>query len=160
MNKYEILFILENDLADDSKIAIIDKLVDIVNNAGGEVVLLDKWGTKRFAYEINHKRDGYYFLMNIESNPEVPLEINRQVSITEGIVRCMVVKKDKFADLKIKKAKVASKSDDDESVAEPVAEPVAETVVETPVAPILEETIVEAPATEEAKLETIQTVSE
>jgi len=104
MNKYEILYILDNDLTDDVKAKTVDKFTQVVEQMNGKIVLLDKWGTKRFAYEINKKNEGYYFLMNIEANPEVPLEIERQVSITEGVIRCMILKKDEFAKKIVKRA--------------------------------------------------------
>lgn len=106
MNKYEILYILDNGLTDENKQKIVDKFAQIVEQMGSTIVNLDKWGTRRFAYEINHKTEGYYFLMNIEANPNVPLEVERQVKITEGVIRCMIIKKDEF---KLKKVKREAK---------------------------------------------------
>jgi small subunit ribosomal protein S6 len=104
MNKYEILYILDNSLTDDAKAKMIEKFVQVVEQMNGKIVDLDKWGTKKLAYEINKKTEGYYFLMNIEADAVVPLEIERQVSITEGVYRCMIIKKDEFAVKKVKRA--------------------------------------------------------
>lgn len=103
MNKYEILYILDNSLTDDNKAKIVDKFTGVIEQMKGQIVNLDKWGTKKFAYLIDHKSEGYYFLMNIEADATVPLEIERQVSITEGVIRCMIIKKDEF---KVKKVRV------------------------------------------------------
>lgn len=117
MNKYEILFILDNSLTDENKLKLIDKFTQVVESRNGVIVTLDKWGVKKYAYEINHKSEGYYFLMNIESDPSVPLEIERLVNITESVVRFMVIKKDEF---NIKKVKRAPKVDKPSEVLKPV----------------------------------------
>ena len=53
----------------------------------------DKWGKKTLAYPINYKTEGYYVLMNFESAPEFPEELERVFRITESIMRYMVVRK-------------------------------------------------------------------
>lgn len=93
MNKYEVLYILKNDVADEVKQAIVDKLSEVVTSSGGTVESVDKWGTKRFAYPIDYQNDGYYVLMNFEANAEVPAELERQIRITDEAIRCMVVRK-------------------------------------------------------------------
>ena len=60
MNKYELLYIIDNDLSEDEKQAVIDRLSAVVTTAGGEVVSLDKWGTRKYAYDIKFKSEGYY----------------------------------------------------------------------------------------------------
>ena len=47
MNKYELLYIIDNDLSEEAKQAVIDRLSAVVTSAGGEVVSLDKWGTRK-----------------------------------------------------------------------------------------------------------------
>ena len=114
MNKYEILYILDNSLTDDQKAKIVDKFVAVVEQRKGTIVNLDKWGAKKFAYEIEHKTEGYYFLMNIEADATVPLELERQVTITEGVIRCMIIKKDEFKQKKVRAARPEVKLDKDE----------------------------------------------
>ena len=47
-------------------------------------------GKRRLAYLINDKPEGYYVLMNIESKPELPAELDRVFKITEGIMRSLI----------------------------------------------------------------------
>lgn len=92
MNKYELLYIIDNDLTEDAKQAIIDKISEVITSKG-TVDSLEKWGTKKFAYPINYKTEGYYVLVNFTAEPSVPADINRLFNITDGAVRCMIVRK-------------------------------------------------------------------
>ncbi len=93
MTKYEILYIINQDTTEEAKQIVVDKLESIVTNNGGTVESTDKWGTKKFAYPINYKTEGYYVLMNFEANEEVPALLDRQIVITEDVNRCMIIKK-------------------------------------------------------------------
>ncbi|MEG1508961.1 MAG: 30S ribosomal protein S6 [Clostridia bacterium] len=93
MNKYEVLYIIENDLTDEQKQAVVNKFQALVTDNGGVVANIDKWGTKRYAYPINDKTEGYYILMNFEAQSSFPKEFERQIRIADETVRCMIIKK-------------------------------------------------------------------
>ena len=92
MNKYEMLYIIENEVSEEKKQAVIDKLSDIVTTSGGAVESIDKWGTRKYAYPIDYKTEGYYVLMNFESDANVPAELDRQIRINDDTVRCMILR--------------------------------------------------------------------
>ena len=93
MNSYELLYILNNELADEAKVAVIEKLNAVVTANGGTVDNVDKWGTKRLAYPINYKSEGYYVLVNFTAPATLPDELERVMRITDAVVRFMIVKK-------------------------------------------------------------------
>ncbi len=93
MNMYELLYIIDNSATDEVKEALVAKFNDLITNNGGTVDNVDKWGTKRLAYPINYKNDGYYVLVNFTAEPTLPLEMERVMGITEGVVRYMILKK-------------------------------------------------------------------
>ena len=93
MNKYELLFIIDNDFADEAKEAVIDRITKVVTDNGGEVESMDKWGTRKYAYPINFKTEGYYVLVNFSAPTTVPAEIERLVRIMDETVRCMIIRK-------------------------------------------------------------------
>lgn len=95
MEKYEVLYILANELDDDAKATTVDKLKAVVEDGAGVVSKIDKWGSRRLAYPINKKNDGYYVLMTFEAAVEVPKELERIMKITDSVVRYMVVRLDK-----------------------------------------------------------------
>lgn len=93
MNNYEILYIMPASLEDATREACIEKYTNLVTESGAEVVSVNKWGVKKFAYPINFKNEGYYVLMTFKSNSELPLEFTRRMNIDENIVRNMISKK-------------------------------------------------------------------
>lgn len=93
MNKYEVLYILDAKIDDAAKDALVEKFKGVVESAGGSVESVDKWGVKKLAYEINFKSEGYYVLMNFTANADLPQELERQMRITDEVMRFIVVKK-------------------------------------------------------------------
>ena len=79
--------------ADEVKAAAADKFSALITDLGGAVSTVDKWGMRKFAYPINYKTEGYYVLMNFESAPEVPAELERQMRNDENVVRFLVTRK-------------------------------------------------------------------
>jgi small subunit ribosomal protein S6 len=92
MNKYEMLYIIAADLADEAKEAIIAKFENAVNNNGGKVEKVDKWGLKKLVYPINYKTEGYYVLLSFESTGALVDELKRIAGITDGVVRRLITK--------------------------------------------------------------------
>ncbi len=93
MNSYELLYIIDNDLSDEGKEAIVNKINAVVTDNGGTVDGIDKWGTRKLAYAINYKTEGYYVLVNFSAPATLPDEVERVLRITDGVIRFMVVKK-------------------------------------------------------------------
>jgi len=93
MDKYEILYIIRCDVEDDRKNAIVEKFENLVGTLGGTVDTLDKWGLKKFAYEIGKQSEGYYVLMNVTCSKDAQAEIDRQMRNDEAILRQMILKK-------------------------------------------------------------------
>lgn len=94
MNNYELLFIIDNSLDDEAKEAVVGKFTAIVTDGGGTVDTVDKWGTKKLAYPINYKTEGYYTLINFHADSAIPAEIERVMKITDAILRFMLIIKD------------------------------------------------------------------
>ena len=86
------MFAVDVTLGEDAVRAIIDKFVNLIkdNATVGEV---NEWGKRKFAYPINYKSEGYYVLVNFESAPDFPAELDRIYNITEGVLRSIVIKK-------------------------------------------------------------------
>ena len=92
MNKYEMLYIIDAGLTDEAKEALIAKFENVVNNNGGKVEKVDKWGIKKLVYPINYKTEGYYVLMSFESTGALVDELKRIAGITDGIMRRLITK--------------------------------------------------------------------
>ena len=92
MAKYEMLYLLNNDLVEEARDAEIAKYEDIVKSMGGAVVSTDKWGTKKTAYPINYKNEAYYVLMTFEAESNVLDELDRVAGIDADVMRRMITK--------------------------------------------------------------------
>ena len=93
MNKYELLLIIKNNASDEEKQAVVDKVENIVTNAGGTVDSTDKWGTRKFAYPIDYMTEGYYVLWTFTAPATVPAELDNLFKVSEDVVRGMTVRK-------------------------------------------------------------------
>lgn len=94
MRDYEVMYIINPELDEEQTTAVLDKFKGIVENNGGEIVKLDKWGKRRLAYEIKRKREGFYVLMNIKGTPEIVHELDRVFKITDEIMKHMILRDD------------------------------------------------------------------
>ena len=86
--KYEVLYILNPALGEEATTALVEKFKAMVE-AEGTLLGIDEWGKRRLAYPINDLTEGYYVLMNMETNPAFPAELERVMKITEGVLRCL-----------------------------------------------------------------------
>lgn len=85
---YEVVYIMDPALGEEAIAAMIEKFKALVETQG-TVAAIDDWGKRRLAYPINDLMEGYYVLMNYESKPEFPAELERVMKITDGVLRCL-----------------------------------------------------------------------
>ena len=90
MKKYEMLYILDNAIDDEAKEAVVAKFENLVKDNGGTVEAIDKWGTKKLAYAIDYKTEGYYVLMTFESETSFVKELDRVAGITASVLRRLI----------------------------------------------------------------------
>ena len=89
--KYEVLYIVDPRKTEEETAAIIEKFKTLIEeNAAIDEV--EDWGKRHLAYEIDYQTEGYYELVKFTAAPEFPAELKRILSITEGILRYIVVK--------------------------------------------------------------------
>ena len=86
--KYEVLYIIDPTQGEEGIAALVEKFKAMVE-AEGTLSNIDEWGKRRLAYEIDDKTEGYYVLMNMETNPAFPAELERVMKITEGVMRVL-----------------------------------------------------------------------
>lgn len=94
MNSYELLYIIKPTVEEEARAALIARFADIVKNDNGEVENIDEWGMRKLAYAIDYISEGYYVLMNFKANADLPAELERNLKISEDVMRFMVVRKE------------------------------------------------------------------
>ncbi len=103
MRAYEAMVIVDARLEEGDIQKAVDRFVTTVSENGGEVSKLDRWGIRRFAYEIGHQNEGYYFVANFKA-PESAIEpLKRTLLIADEFIRGKVVRPDADGEGKEKK---------------------------------------------------------
>ncbi len=92
MRKYEVMVILDSKLEEKTIAPSLDTFLNVIKADGGTVEKVDFWGKRRFSYEINHKTEGYYAVIELISTPEAVAELDRQLSLNEAVVRTKVIR--------------------------------------------------------------------
>jgi small subunit ribosomal protein S6 len=87
MRKYEAMVIVDARLEEGDVQKAVDRFLGAIAEAGGEVTAVDRWGTRRFAYEIDHLNEGYYFVTEFNA-PESAVEpLRRILQISDEYIR-------------------------------------------------------------------------
>ncbi|MGI6148117.1 MAG: 30S ribosomal protein S6 [Firmicutes bacterium] len=94
MREYEIMLIYSSQLDEEALEAAIQRTTDLIANNGGEVEKVDKWGRRRFAYEINDMTEGFYVVIDFKAETGATAEVERILKITEEVVRYLLVRRD------------------------------------------------------------------
>ena len=91
MRQYEVMLILPAE-ADESVVGTaVDRIGKVISDAGGEVGKIDRWGRKRFAYEIDKQAEGYYVVIEFQADPTALSELDRTLLLADEVVRFKVV---------------------------------------------------------------------
>lgn len=90
--EYEMLYIMSPALSTEELAAANERVSALIASVG-TVDEVEAWGRKRLAYEIEDHKEGVYTLIRFSAGPEAPKEVERIMSITEGVLRYLVVRK-------------------------------------------------------------------
>ena len=93
MNEYEILLLLDPDIDEARQSEIVARARELVEKSGGSWDLHDVWGRRRLAYEIGHKTDGTYHLLQLTCEAETLEEVSRVLRIDDGVMRHMATRR-------------------------------------------------------------------
>src|SRR5690606_27103304 len=89
------MFIVDPNVEGDEAVdQHIERFGRLVVDRGGQVTAVDKWGKRRFAYEIKGLHEGYYVVMQFKADDSAVDELSRVMRSTDDIVRHMVARLD------------------------------------------------------------------
>ena len=95
MKKYELAVAINGKLEENDKNAVLDKVKALIERFNGSITAVDDWGRKRYAYEIEKVREGWYVFIKFQAEPEAPAEIEQRMRIMDGIHRYLIVSDEK-----------------------------------------------------------------
>jgi len=93
VNEYEILLLLDPDLDEGRQTEVVTRTRELAEKGGGSWDLHDVWGRRKLAYEIGHKGEGTYHLLQFTCDAETLDEISRVLRIDDGVMRHMATRR-------------------------------------------------------------------
>ncbi|AXG74316.1 30S ribosomal protein S6 [Flavobacterium arcticum] len=97
MNNYETVFILNPVLSETQVKETVSKFEDYLTSKGAEIVAKEDWGLKKLAYEIQHKKSGFYHLFEFKAPADILIGFETEFRRDERIMRFLTVALDKHA---------------------------------------------------------------
>jgi len=92
LRHYELMVILDPDLEERTIAPSLDTFLNVVRNGGGTVEKVDIWGRRRLSFEINKKAEGIYAVVDLQAEPAVMKELDRQLNLNEAVLRTKVLR--------------------------------------------------------------------
>ncbi len=87
--KYEAVVVFSLKNGEEAVQALVAKFSDLIKQ-NAELVNVDEWGKRKLAYDINYESEGYYVVYSFDSKPDFPMEFERIINITDGVMRSLV----------------------------------------------------------------------
>ena len=92
MRPYEVMIILDAGLEEEAIRSAVDRATELIKSRGGTPGSNDRWGRRRFAYELKHKWEGYYVVLRAEAEPSVMTELDRSLFLADEVLRHKVIR--------------------------------------------------------------------
>ena len=91
-HQYELMVILDPEIDERTVAPSLDKFLNVIRNDGGTIDSVDIWGRRRLAYEINKKTEGIYAVVQLTANASATVELDRQLKLSEAVMRTKVLR--------------------------------------------------------------------
>jgi small subunit ribosomal protein S6 len=91
-HQYELMVILDPEIDERTVAPSLDKFLNVIRTDGGTIDNVDIWGRRRMAYEINKKSEGIYAVINFTATSTATVELDRQLKLSEAVMRTKVLR--------------------------------------------------------------------
>lgn len=93
MHPYEVMLIVSTAVEGEEALdGVLDRFQKVIVDGGGEVTSVDRWGKRRFAYEIGGQAEGTYIVMHFQADHAITTELDRVMKIADDIVLHLIVR--------------------------------------------------------------------
>ncbi|GIV61376.1 MAG: hypothetical protein KatS3mg044_0242 [Rhodothermaceae bacterium] len=93
-NTYEFTYIINGAISDEQIKQMVQRVNKYIEEHGGKILEVDEWGTRRLAYPIKKKRNGYYVNMYFEAPGSLIPRLERAMEIDDNILRYLTLRMD------------------------------------------------------------------
>lgn len=95
LRTYEIMTIHRPEMAEDDARARVSEIEQLLAARGATVSSSDFWGKRRFAYEIKHINEGFYSVIQFETEDLDPVDdLDRALGLSDAVVRHKIIRTD------------------------------------------------------------------
>jgi small subunit ribosomal protein S6 len=94
MRHYELMVILDPELEERTVAPSLDRFLNVVRKGGGSVENVNIWGRRKLAYEIRKKSEGIYAVVDMQAEPDLAKELDRQLNLNESVLRTKLIRPD------------------------------------------------------------------
>lgn len=119
MREYETIILVKPDIGDEPLNKLAQRVKGIIDAGNGKFVALDNWGKRKLAYDIEKYPKAVYLHTHYLGASDLPKELERNLRITDDVIRYMtiVLQKDvdagKFEAKALETLKVTNEVEDD-----------------------------------------------
>lgn len=98
VSKYETLLLLSPELGSEPRQEVVTTLSGVIERDGGQVLLVDDWGTRNLAYPVRKFTRGHYIRFEYSTDGKNIAEIERIIRINEDIFKFVTVRLEEAAE--------------------------------------------------------------
>jgi small subunit ribosomal protein S6 len=92
MRPYEVMIIFDADLEEETIRSAVARYLELIESRGAERGSVDFWGKRRFAYELKHRWEGYYVVLQARAEPPAMDELHRVLSLADEVLRHKILR--------------------------------------------------------------------
>ncbi len=92
MRHYEAVIIFDTAVEPQAIQASLDRALGVINDTEGTTGDIDRWGRRPFAYEVKHKREGYYVIVSFTGEPVTVAAIDRFLGLADEVLRHKIIR--------------------------------------------------------------------
>ena len=92
MRPYEVMVIFDAGLEEDAIRAVVDRATEGLRSKGANPGRVETWGKRRLAYELHHRTEGYYVLIETTGEPAALADLDRMLSLADEVIRHKVIR--------------------------------------------------------------------
>jgi small subunit ribosomal protein S6 len=92
MRPYEVMVIFDAEVEEETIRSLTTRYQQLIKDKGAELGPIDFWGKRRFAYELKHRWEGYYIVLQAKAEPAAMDELHRQLSLADEVLRHKILR--------------------------------------------------------------------
>ncbi|MDP3900454.1 MAG: 30S ribosomal protein S6 [bacterium] len=117
LKRYELVYLIPNKYSEDELAPIQESVVKFIKDNGGKIISEDNWGKRRLSYNIGLNYHAYYYIIEFELTPDKLVLLEKNLRLSDEILRHLIV---------LKRVKSAQEIKSEKEAAEKRAEEIAQ----------------------------------